>query len=612
VQERCAFFQILVAFRIFLALGRNRGMEIVKSRSSGRQVLVALALSALIATLALAATAQASTRDASSSARARALSAFRHDATLVALGQHRRADRGTHARAAVVGGALTSIEQVPWQVAVFVEFEFEEELFGLLCGGSIVRDMSHVLTAGHCAYNPITGARLPAEDFTVVAGVSSISEKEILEGPTSQARKVVAARAHPYFEYLDGPGTPDDVAELELAAPLEASTAVGTIALPSASTSPAAEGESAALSGFGEEDPSNEELNGNLYSLGETLGFSRQCGGEANAVFLCASSSNGSACSGDSGGALVGGSSPQQIGVVDTVAIVGGQRCSHGALNGFANVTAPEILDFVEGSEAPPRAPRGGGAGIRGFIEVGRSLTCEPGSWSGGATYTYAFVDSAVGQVLQRGPAALYPLTSADLGRAILCEVFATNAGGTGIGRTPALPPIEGARTGAGAGAPLGSGGGPGAPQPVAASAPPPGGAVLGSSAQSVSTARIAALLTKALAASGKLAKIASLTHSGGATVMFEAPRAGSVVIDWYLTTARASSARGGAAKPLLLAAGHKAFAKAGSARIAIVLTSAGKRALRGRKHATVSAKGTFTRAGASAVTVSKTIVLAR
>ncbi len=492
---------------------------------------------------------------------------------------------------------------------VFVEFEFEKKPFARLCGGSIVRDMSHVLTAGHCVYDPNTGEQLPASDFTVVAGVSSISEKEIAEGATSQAEKVSAARAHPYYDYLPGAdtGTPDDVAELELTAPLQPTTAVGIVALPTASTLPA-EGEDAVLSGFGEEDPANEEPDKNLYSLDEQLGFSRQCGGEANAVFLCASSPGGTACSGDSGGALIGGSPQQQIGVVDTVALVGGQRCTHGALNGFANVTAPEILDFVEGSEAPPVAPRGGGAVIRGFIEPGKSLTCERGSWSGSPTYTYAFVNSADGQVLQQGPAALYPLTSADIGRAILCEVSATNAGGTGIGRTPALPPIEAARTSAGAGPPLGSGGGP-APPPVAAS-PLPGTGVLGSSTQSVSVSRVAALLKKALAPSGKLAKIASLTRSGSTTVTFAAPQAGSVSISWFLTGARASSARGAAAKRLLVAVGHKAFAKAGSGRIAIVLTSAGKRALRGRTHATLTANGMFRRAGASAVTVSKTFVL--
>ncbi len=616
------FFQILVAFRIFWTTERNAkdretgGMDIVQSRWSSRRFLVVSV--ALIATLALAATAQASTHHASSSARAHALSAFRHDPALVALGRRRGSRHASHARAAVVGGALASIEQVPWQVAVFAEFEFEEELFGLLCGGSIVRDMSHVLTAGHCAFNPITGEQLPASDFTVVAGVSSISEEEIAEGATSQAREVSGARAHPYFDYFAGPGTPDDVAELELATRLQPSTAVGTVALPSASALPA-EGESAALSGFGEEEPVNEELDGKLYSLTEQLGFSRQCGGEANAVFLCATSSSGSACSGDSGGALVGAGPQQQIGVVDTVAVVGGKRCTHGALNGFANVTAPEILDFVDGSEAPPLAPRGGGAGIRGFIEVGRSLACEPGGWSGSPAYTYAFVNSSNGEVLQQGPAASYSLTSADLGRAILCEVYATNAGGTGVGRTPALPPIEAARTGAATGPLVGSGGGPamaqavGAPAPAPAPGlgPAPGTGVLGSSAQGVSVSQIAALLKKALAPSGKLAKIASLMRSGSTTVTFAAPQAGSVSISWYLAGARVSSARGGAAKPLLVASGHKAFAKAGSGRVAVVLTSAGKRALRGRKHVALTAKGSFTRAGASAVTAAKTFVLA-
>lgn len=507
------------------------------------------------------------------------------------------------AREAIVGGSRTSAEQFPWQVAVLTETN--------LCGGVVV-GLGEILTAAHCAVDPETGAALAAKEVLVVAGGSSRSEKEGVD-PSVQERIAGAVRVHPYFDYAAGPGTSDDVAVIDVSEPLLETASVKPVkAL--ATVLPPAEGTPALVSGFGEQSVEPSELNGNLYALNTTVGFSRECGREerANALFVCASTPSGTTCLGDSGGALVSGSPASLIGVVDTVRIVGGRTCVDGAVDGFANVTAPEILDFVEGSETPPVAPRGGGAGIRGFVEVGKSLTCEPGSWTGGPTYTYAFIDSAGGQVLQQGPAAVYPLTSADLGRAILCEVFATNAGGTGIGRTPALPPIEASRTGAAAGPPVGSGGGPTAPQPVAASSPVPGAGVLGSNTQGASVSQIAALLKEALAPSGKLAKIASLTRSGSTTVTFAAPQAGSVSIDWYLAGARASSARGRAAKPLLVAVGHKAFAKAGNGRIAIVLTSAGKRALRGRTHATLTAKGTFTRAGASAVTVSKAFALTR
>jgi hypothetical protein len=46
--------------------------------------------------------------------------------------------------------------------------------------------------------------------------------------------------------------------------------------------------------------------------------------------------------------------------------------------------------------------------------------------------------------VLTRGLAATYPLTSADLGRSISCEVTASNSGGSAVVRTTSLRPIEG------------------------------------------------------------------------------------------------------------------------------------------------------------------------
>ncbi len=94
------------------------------------------------------------------------------------------------------------------------------------------------------------------------------------------------------------------------------------------------------------------------------------------------------------------------------------------------------------------------------------SQTCEPGSWSGSpGTYTYeTFVDSANGQTLQSGSSRVYELTTADVGREIYCQVQATNSGGTGVGRTEAMSPIEG--TGESSG-PIVSGGGP--PRPTEA-----------------------------------------------------------------------------------------------------------------------------------------------
>ncbi len=367
---------------------------------------------------------------------------YRHDP---AFGTRRTLRRGhgiPRARAAVVGGTLDSIEEVPWQVVFFATFEAEGKRGVLLCGGSIV-DMSQILTAAHCAFNPVTGRPLAPGSFVVLAGASRLTEQEIEDGPTVEGRFVDGVRIHPDFDYAAGPGTPDDVAVLQLEGALIPSVGVRAIVLPSSSSNPP-EGTDATLSGFGEENPT-EELNGNLYSLSTSLVPSRQCGGEAEAVFLCGSTTTGSACSGDSGGGLtreIDGSFTL-IGVIDTVGVVDGEPCRHGALNGFVNLAAGEIRDFVEGSEDPPLAPRGGGAVLHGEPTAGQVLSCEPDGWRNDPTYTYTFMNSADGEILQQGSSPTYQLTEADVGRTILCQLQAVNAGGTGTASTSAPAPVK-------------------------------------------------------------------------------------------------------------------------------------------------------------------------
>ncbi len=284
-------------------------------------------------------------------------------------------------------------------------------------------------------FDPETNTRVPAEDVLVVAGTSNIEVAE----PEEQQIETEDIRVHPYFEYSTGAGAPDDIAVLTLSEHLKFDSSVQPISLAAA-----APGEDAQvnLTGFGRESPS-VKAEGPLHSLGMTVGFSRPCGGEADAVFVCASSAGGSGCAGDSGSGLTSGSIATLVGVMDTDQLVGGESCLPGSNNGFVNIAAPEIRDFIEGSETPPRAPRGGGAVIRAVPEVGHAMTCEPGSWTGSPTFVYTFVNSANQQTLQSGPGQTYQLTAVDVGRAIYCQVSASNSGGTGVGRTPALSAIK-------------------------------------------------------------------------------------------------------------------------------------------------------------------------
>jgi len=595
-----------------------RGNEATYGRA-GRVLYAIAAIGIALALTPAASAAGKSFKDAAkvSPARHRALNMYREDRALAAYPRRGQARR---ARAAVVGGAQDSIEAIPWQVAVFAEFEVAGEKAAILCGGSII-DLSHILTAGHCAYDPVTGQPLPARSFVVLAGASAITIEEIENGPTVQARLVEGARVHPDFNYDAGPGTADDVAVLELAHSLNASSGVGTIALPS-SPSGLPEGTDAVLSGFGEENPSTEELNGNLYSLGIALEPSRECGGNAEAVFLCGRNTGGSACNGDSGGGLIRELDGEftLIGVIDTVQIVGGQRCRNSALDGFVNVTAPEISDFVEGSENPPLAPRGKGASLHGEPIVGQTLTCEPGSWSNNPTYTYAFVNSAHGEVLQQGSSPTYLLHEPDFGRTIMCELQATNGGGTGVARTPALAPVQhaplippppsggGTTTGSGGGgnSTAGSGGGQSTGAPAGAGS----GGVLSDTNTKIGSAQIAALLRSELTPSGKQAKLATMLETGGFTITFKALETGTATINWYELPPGATLARKTKAKPILVASGQATFPTPGTTRIKIKLTTAGKRLLKRTKRLRLTAKGTFTHSGATPVIAVKAFVL--
>jgi predicted ArsR family transcriptional regulator len=120
--------------------------------------------------------------------------------------------------------------------------------------------------------------------------------------------------------------------------------------------------------------------------------------------------------------------------------------------------------------------------------------------------------------------------------------------------------------------------------------------------------AQIRALLAGELTPSGKAAKIASLLKGKGFTVTFKALEAGTAVIAWYEVPAGAKLAE--KPKPVLVAAGQRTFLAAGTAKIKIKLTSAGKRLLNHARKLKLTSKGTFTPTGKTPVTATKVFVL--
>ena len=92
----------------------------------------------------------------------------------------------------VVGGSGTTIEEWPWQVALLNAGSgsaFDRQR----CGGSLVAP-TIVITAAHCVYNfnnpldctPLDGFDLPASDFEVVTGRTTLSSTQGQELPVAE------------------------------------------------------------------------------------------------------------------------------------------------------------------------------------------------------------------------------------------------------------------------------------------------------------------------------------------------------------------------------------------------------------------------------------------
>lgn len=342
----------------------------------------------------------------------------------------------------IINGQEASISQFPWQV--YVEggpFKEGGKTFRTSCGGSIL-DATHILTAAHCVDVEGTTVEHSAADFVVVSGDSNINELS----STVQVMGVASIRTHPYYEAA--PEIKDDVAVLTLEAPLELSREMDAEPIPlvPAGATPAP-GTTLGLSGYGKQNGAEgAQSNGKLYSTTLTAIGSDACRSEVklnSAVLICAESPSSSSCQGDSGGPLTEGSPAVEVGIVD----FGAKECPVGHPSAFTNIAAPEIRDFIEGSESPPVAPREVsppavkwfGSSPVAFVP----LTCESGSWSSSPSLAYAFqLENASAQTLQSGPANVFAPAGGLVGSTVVCIVQASNSGGTSTARSQTTPAI--------------------------------------------------------------------------------------------------------------------------------------------------------------------------
>jgi hypothetical protein len=92
---------------------------------------------------------------------------------------------------------------------------------------------------------------------------------------------------------------------------------------------------------------------------------------------------------------------------------------------------------------------------------------------------------------------------------------------------------------------------------------------------------------------------IAKLLSRGASTELFKTPVAGKLAIAWYQGKVPA-----GAAKTTLVAVGKRTFTEAGKAKVAVKLTKAGKRLLKGAKRKLkLASKASFTPTGGETIT---------
>jgi len=343
----------------------------------------------------------------------------------------------------VVGGSVIQVQQAPWTVYL----QYESGGIRYLCTGSIV-DASHILTAAHCVYDEAGRLATPGQ-LTVRAGVSNFSAP--LPTDQEQDRPVSLVRIHPGYAYTGRP-TPDDVAVIALASPLDLSgPAVQPVALPAPGASFPADA-AVGLAGFGRSSPS-VFTSGPLSWMTGTVDPQCECGPARNGltanngIILCASAPAGAVCNGDSGSGLVTTTgTPVLVGVVSA----GATGCDAGSQGIFTYTGAPEILQFVQGNDHPPSAPRETSATFLKVnwdppLVVGNTLTCSTGGWAPPQPrLTYAFVDTTTGAVLQTA-GATYVIRATAVGATVACEVTASSDGGTVLEETDPTPAVKAA-----------------------------------------------------------------------------------------------------------------------------------------------------------------------
>jgi hypothetical protein len=259
---------------------------------------------------------------------------------------------------------------------------------------------------------------------------------------------------------------------------------------------------------------------------------------------------------------------------------------------------------------------------IVGTATEGETLSVSPGSWTSSPTqvaWQWENCDVAGENCvpLPGATAATHTLREGVAGHTVVVLETAGNEGGTATAKSdptavvqsgevapPSSNPGGGGGTGQGDGARQGGGtagtggGGSGAGGAGGKASPP--------STPTLSSAQIAAQIVP----SGKGADLDALAKSGAFVLSFKAAEAGTIAIDWY--AAKSNPRAGKTASPLLVASGKSRLATAGTTKVTMKFTAAGKALLRRSRSLRLSARSTFTPTAGDPTKVTRSFVLKR
>ncbi len=234
----------------------------------------------------------------------------------------------------------------------------------------------------------------------------------------------------------------------------------------------------------------------------------------------------------------------------------------------------------------------------------GVPLSFIQGSWSNGPTSVtdeWGRCNASGGKCFTIAEGHSYTPTAEDVGHTLRIREEATNEFGKGRESFSAPTAIVVAPPRRGAEIP---------PPPPAGTGPAigvGGSGVLESKTTVASAAQLKSLLLALLTPRGAAAKIGALKKHHGYTVSFGSLVAGKLSISWYEVPKGAHLA---AAKPTLVASGSVVTGPSGTTKLTLKLTASGKKLIAHGGRLTLTAKGTLTPSGRSALRATHSFTL--